>query len=67
MTNNKDFVINNKIFLKKKKSFSPKDIVDVPGLELYMIVYLSMYDALHVSLWNEKTLNLWRIDKNEEI
>lgn len=51
MTNNKDFVINNKSFLKKKKkSFSPKDIVDVPGLELYMIVYLSMYDALHVSL-----------------
>lgn len=66
MTNNKDFVINNKRF-PKKKSFSPKDIADVPGLELYMIVYLSMYDALHVSLWNEKTLNLWRIDKNEEI
>ena len=64
MTYNKDIVINNKSFLKKKKSFSCIEIVYVPGLELYMIVYLSMFDALHVSLWNEKTLILWRIDKN---
>ena len=51
MTYNKDIVINNKSFQKKKKkSFSRIEIVYVPGLELYMIVYLSMFDALHVSL-----------------